>query len=171
MHFEEPSWLIALYIYITRSTEDELICRKRFANFFNEIIFCTLYNFVSSPLPISTKSNQGKKVNKYFSFFLLKFIDLMDKNLHSQTIVPLVSQMMRLNKVSLANTSTGQVVNMLSNDVSRYDLVFLFLHSFWIMPIMIALIVYTLWLQVGVSCLAGISLSALMALPVQGTYL
>lgn len=70
--------------------------------------------------------------------------------------------------MSLGKTATGQVVNLLSNDVSRYDLAFIFLHSFWIGPIVIILIVYYLWLDIGVSCLAGLIPNIFLTLPLQG---
>ncbi|KAJ8979912.1 hypothetical protein NQ317_005348 [Molorchus minor] len=74
----------------------------------------------------------------------------------------------KLNQNSLGQTAAGQVVNLLSNDVNRFDLVVLFLHYLWIMPFQVALITYFLWDEVGVSCLAGILSMALLTLPVQG---
>lgn len=77
-------------------------------------------------------------------------------------------QITRLNQMSLGKTATGQIVNLLSNDVSRYDFVFIFLHSFWIAPIVIAILVYFLWMEIGVSCLAGLLPNILLTIPLQG---
>ncbi|XP_023310959.1 multidrug resistance-associated protein 4 [Anoplophora glabripennis] len=74
----------------------------------------------------------------------------------------------RLNQQSLGKTATGQVVNLLSNDVNRFDLVILFLHYVWIMPFQVALITYFIWREVGISSLAGVVSMALFTLPVQG---
>lgn len=76
--------------------------------------------------------------------------------------------MMKLNQKSLGETAAGQVVNLLSNDVNRFDLVMIALHYLWIMPFQVILISYFLWEQIGVSCLAGILSMALFTLPVQG---
>lgn len=75
---------------------------------------------------------------------------------------------MRLNQQSLGKTATGQVVNLLSNDVNRFDLVILFLNYLWIMPFQVALITYFIWQEVGISTLAGVVSMALFTLPVQG---
>lgn len=42
--------------------------------------------------------------------------------------------MLRLNQIAASNTAAGQVTNLISNDVARFDLVFIFLHYIWIMP-------------------------------------
>lgn len=75
---------------------------------------------------------------------------------------------MRLNKTSLGNTAAGQVVNLLSNDVNRFDLVIIQLHYLWIMPFQVALVTYYIWQEVGISTLAGVLSMACLTLPVQG---
>ncbi len=39
---------------------------------------------------------------------------------------------LRLSKNALADTTSGQVVNLLSNDVSRFELIALFCHYLWV---------------------------------------
>lgn len=73
-----------------------------------------------------------------------------------------------MNTKSLNQTAVGQVVNLLSNDVNRFDLVILTLHYLWILPFQVALITYLLWFQVGVSAFSGVLSIALLSLPVQG---
>ncbi|KAJ8933698.1 hypothetical protein NQ314_013864 [Rhamnusium bicolor] len=77
-------------------------------------------------------------------------------------------KIMRLNQKSLGQATAGQVINLLSNDVSRFDLVMLTLHFLWIMPFQVALVTYFIWQEVGISCLAGVLTMALLSLPVQG---
>ncbi|KAJ8951068.1 hypothetical protein NQ318_003766, partial [Aromia moschata] len=77
-------------------------------------------------------------------------------------------KIMRLNQNSLGQTAIGQVVNLLSNDVNRFDLVVLVLHYLWVMPFQTAIITYFIWTEVGISCLAGVLSMALFTLPVQG---
>ncbi|CAH1117973.1 unnamed protein product [Phaedon cochleariae] len=74
----------------------------------------------------------------------------------------------KLNQTSLGETAAGQVVNILSNDVNRFDLVVLSLHSLWALPIQVALLTYFLWRQVQISCLAGILSMIIICVPGQG---
>lgn len=75
---------------------------------------------------------------------------------------------MKLNQQSLGQTATGQVVNLLSNDVNRFDLVVICLHFLWIAPIQVALITYFIWQEVGISTLSGVLSMVLFTLPIQG---
>ncbi|CAG9814462.1 unnamed protein product [Phaedon cochleariae] len=77
-------------------------------------------------------------------------------------------KIMKLNHKSLGETTAGHVVNLLSNDVSRFDLVLIFLHALWVMPFQIIIMSYVLWNQVQISALAGIVSMAVFSIPVQG---
>lgn len=90
------------------------------------------------------------------------------KSLYITYLILCFSKVTRLSQVSLGNIATGQVVNLLSNDVSRFDLVVIGLHALWIMPFLVLIIAYFLWQEVGISCVAGIVSMALLSLPVQG---
>lgn len=72
-----------------------------------------------------------------------------------------------MNQVSLGNVASGQVVNLLSNDVSRFDLVVIGLHALWISPFLVVTVTYFLWQEVGISCLGGILILAIVSLPLQ----
>lgn len=76
--------------------------------------------------------------------------------------------MLRLSKKSLGETAAGQVVNLLSNDVNRFDFVTLALHYLWIAPLQIVLVTYLIWIEMGVSTLAGVLFILCLTLPVQG---
>lgn len=41
---------------------------------------------------------------------------------------------LRMTKMAITQTSAGNVVNLLSNDVSRLDYGFIFFHYIWILP-------------------------------------
>lgn len=77
-------------------------------------------------------------------------------------------QMLKLNKRSLGQASAGQVVNLLSNDVNRFDFVTLALHHLWIMPFQVVLVTYLIWREMGISTLAGVLSMLCLTLPVQG---
>ncbi|XP_033832984.1 ATP-binding cassette sub-family C member 4-like isoform X1 [Periophthalmus magnuspinnatus] len=73
---------------------------------------------------------------------------------------------LRLSTESVGRTTTGQIVNLLSNDVNRFDEITLNLHYLWIGPLQAAVILALLWYEIGLSCLAGVTIVVLM-LPLQ----
>uniref|UniRef100_A0A672ZRQ8 ATP-binding cassette, sub-family C (CFTR/MRP), member 4 n=1 Tax=Sphaeramia orbicularis TaxID=375764 RepID=A0A672ZRQ8_9TELE len=60
-----------------------------------------------------------------------------------------------LSSAAMGKTTTGQIVNLLSNDVSKFDEVTIFLHFLWVGPLQAAVVVGLLWNEIGPSCLAG----------------
>uniref|UniRef100_A0A665TG51 Multidrug resistance-associated protein 4 n=1 Tax=Echeneis naucrates TaxID=173247 RepID=A0A665TG51_ECHNA len=62
-----------------------------------------------------------------------------------------------LNSTALAKTTTGQIVNLLSNDVNKFDEVTLYLHFLWIGPLQSASVILLLMYAIGPSCLAGMA--------------
>ncbi|XP_008276233.1 ATP-binding cassette sub-family C member 4 [Stegastes partitus] len=60
-----------------------------------------------------------------------------------------------LSTSAMGKTTTGQIVNLLSNDVNRFDDVTIFLHFLWVGPLQAAVVVGLLWVEIGPSCLAG----------------
>ncbi|XP_071321048.1 ATP-binding cassette sub-family C member 4-like isoform X2 [Trachinotus anak] len=71
-----------------------------------------------------------------------------------------------LNSESMGQTTTGQIVNLLSNDVNRFDEITLNLHYLWVGPLQAMVIIVFLWFEIGPTCLAGLATVALM-MPVQ----
>ncbi|CAG9575807.1 unnamed protein product [Danaus chrysippus] len=77
-------------------------------------------------------------------------------------------KIMRMNNGSLGQTTAGKVVNILSNDLQRFDLAFLFLHYVWIIPLQLAAVIYLGYVQAGYASLIGLAALILIALPIQG---
>ncbi|KAJ3591682.1 hypothetical protein NHX12_006814 [Muraenolepis orangiensis] len=73
---------------------------------------------------------------------------------------------LRLNSSALAKTTTGQIVNLLSNDVNKFDEVTLFLHFLWLGPLQTAAALLLLLSLMGPSCLAGMVVLVVLT-PVQ----
>ncbi|KAK9720652.1 ABC transporter [Popillia japonica] len=76
-------------------------------------------------------------------------------------------KMLKLSQQSLGETAAGKVVNLLANDVVRFDFVTTALHYFWITPIQVILISYLMWDVVGISSLSGILGMVVLTLPIQ----
>ncbi|XP_015233347.1 PREDICTED: multidrug resistance-associated protein 4-like isoform X1 [Cyprinodon variegatus] len=73
---------------------------------------------------------------------------------------------LRLSNESMGRTTTGQIVNLLSNDVNRFDEIMLNLHYLWVGPLQASVIIIFLWYEIGPSCLTGVAAIALL-MPVQ----
>ncbi|XP_063977599.1 ATP-binding cassette sub-family C member 4-like [Diachasmimorpha longicaudata] len=74
---------------------------------------------------------------------------------------------LKLSKASLNKTTPGQVVNILSNDVSRFDMLPMYLPHLFIMPIQIIVIGSIMWTGIGLSTLVGIATLLVMTIPLQ----
>ncbi|XP_058795497.1 ATP-binding cassette subfamily C member 4-like isoform X2 [Phymastichus coffea] len=76
-------------------------------------------------------------------------------------------KVLRLSNASVTTTTGGQVINLLSNDVVRFDPLFMYLHYVWITPIAGAVITYLIWCNAKVAALVGVLLMTLETVPVQ----
>lgn len=63
---------------------------------------------------------------------------------------------LRLSQNALGDTAPGKVVNLLSNDVNRFDLVSILIHYLWSSPILAVVIGYLLYTEVGFAGFIGI---------------
>jgi ATP-binding cassette, subfamily C (CFTR/MRP), member 4 len=73
---------------------------------------------------------------------------------------------LRLSSTALGNTSVGKVVNLLSNDVSRFDIVSVFLHSMWLAPLLTIIVGVLLYIEAGYGGLFGAIVIAIVT-PIQ----
>ncbi|XP_066477246.1 ATP-binding cassette sub-family C member 4 [Tiliqua scincoides] len=73
---------------------------------------------------------------------------------------------LRLSNTALTKTTTGQIVNLLSNDVNKFDQVTIFLHFLWAGPLQAIAVTALLWYEIGPSCLAGMAILIIL-LPLQ----
>jgi ATP-binding cassette subfamily C (CFTR/MRP) protein 4 len=76
-------------------------------------------------------------------------------------------QVLRLSKTALGETTVGQAVNLLSNDVARFDRTFLVMAFLVIAPVETMIILYLMWSKIGISAVIGVA-SILLVIPVQG---
>lgn len=60
------------------------------------------------------------------------------------------------------------MINLLSNDVGRFDIALTFLNYLWIGPLQTIMVTVFLWQEVGVSSLFGVA-TLFAFIPLQGT--
>ncbi|XP_022904684.2 ATP-binding cassette sub-family C member 4-like isoform X1 [Onthophagus taurus] len=73
---------------------------------------------------------------------------------------------LRLSNSALGQTASGQIVNLLSNDVSRFDIVSVFIHHMWVAPTSAIIVTYFLWVEAGVAGIIGI-IPVFLVVPLQ----
>nr|CAB3219625.1 multidrug resistance-associated protein 1-like [Phallusia mammillata] len=98
-------------------------------------------------------------VSFLFPLFHLWYFHLCEKigwHIRIATCALMYKKTLVLSQKSLASTTTGQIVNLGATDVIRFDYLPLFLHYLWIGPVMIVVVEYLLWQNVGASSFVGI---------------
>ncbi|XP_020800723.1 probable multidrug resistance-associated protein lethal(2)03659 [Drosophila serrata] len=73
---------------------------------------------------------------------------------------------LRLSTTSLGAATSGHVVSLISNDVSRLDSNILFTHFLWVGPLQTCIVTYLMYLQIGISALFGVAFM-LLFIPLQ----
>ncbi|KAL5233619.1 hypothetical protein ACI65C_001029 [Semiaphis heraclei] len=68
---------------------------------------------------------------------------------------------------ALNGTTDGQMINLISNDVNRFEIALLKLNYLWIGPLQTIVVTYLMWQEIGVSSLVGI-LVLFFFIPLQG---
>ncbi|CAG2100059.1 unnamed protein product, partial [Medioppia subpectinata] len=74
---------------------------------------------------------------------------------------------LRLSRQALGQTTVGQIINMMSNDATRFDEFAFYLHALFVAPLQSALVLYLLWEHLSWACLAGMTV-LLLFIPFQG---
>lgn len=63
-----------------------------------------------------------------------------------------------LTRSTLQKTTMGQLINLLSNDVGKFDVVFPFINTLWIAPLAIVALFYYIDATIGPGAMAGLSI-------------
>lgn len=71
--------------------------------------------------------------------------------------------------MALGETASGKIVNLLSNDVSRFDLVSILIHHMWVAPTSALIVTYFLWAEAGIAGIIGI-IPVFLVVPLQSKY-
>lgn len=114
------------------------------------------------------KYNQNSCVIELCNINILLYINTHLIVYCHRTFSFFILQSLRLSRTSLDETTVGQVVNLLSNDVSRFDMAYKHFHFLWIGPLGTVVVTYFLWQEIGgVSSLLGVA-GLLAFVPLQG---
>ncbi|XP_017863871.1 PREDICTED: probable multidrug resistance-associated protein lethal(2)03659 [Drosophila arizonae] len=73
---------------------------------------------------------------------------------------------LRLSRTALGDTTIGQVVNLISNDVGRLDVSVIHTHYLWLGPVEIAVVTWLMYREIGVSAFFGVAIM-LLFIPLQ----
>lgn len=76
-------------------------------------------------------------------------------------------QSLRLSHTALGEASPGKVVNLLSNDVRRFELASLFSNAMWTAPTLTVIVTVLLFMEIGWAALLGVGVICIVA-PIQG---
>lgn len=74
---------------------------------------------------------------------------------------------LKLSRTALGETTVGQAVNLLSNDVNRFDVALIYLHYLWLGPLETIIITYFMYKEVELSAIFGVII-LLLFIPLQG---
>lgn len=80
--------------------------------------------------------------------------------------LPTFLQALKLSHTALGETAPGKVVNLLSNDVNRFDLISLLINSMWTAPTLAFIVGILLWFEIGWAGVIGIAI-VFIVVPVQ----
>jgi ABC transporter transmembrane region. len=78
-------------------------------------------------------------------------------------------QTLKLSMIALRETTVGQSVNLLSNDVNRFDSALVFLVYLWFGPLQTLIMLYLMWREIGFAALIGVG-TIILVIPIQGVY-
>lgn len=74
---------------------------------------------------------------------------------------------MCLGHTALGETTVGQVINLISNDASRFDTTLPGIQYLLIGPVQTVIVTYLVWREIGIASLVGV-LTLFILIPVQG---
>lgn len=63
---------------------------------------------------------------------------------------------MRLSQRALGKTASGEVVNLLANDVNQFDMMSHLVNSLWTAPALTIIVAILLWREIGIAGVVGI---------------
>lgn len=95
------------------------------------------------------------RIIQHFCFFGMQHLALKMQIACRSSIY---DKSLKISRTAMAKSSTGQIVNLISNDVSRFTYVCLHLHQIFIAPIQISMVLYLVFDTLSPAGMVGIAL-------------
>ncbi|XP_078045914.1 ATP-binding cassette sub-family C member 4 [Augochlora pura] len=99
-------------------------------------------------------------VNLFASLLLVNHLEMFIMQLSLRLRVAcsclIYKKILRLSKSALTQTTCGQVVNLLSNDLQRFEKFCYFMHFIWVSPAQVVTISALIWIKIGVLTLISV---------------
>ncbi|XP_023940125.2 ATP-binding cassette sub-family C member 4 [Bicyclus anynana] len=144
--------------------------------FFVGILFIVLWPMIPFTLALFIEYFAGEKTretyrNAHIYNFTLNFLSILTAMMLNHTNLTqscvgmrvriascsvIYRKILKLNRIGMSKTETGQVINLMSNDVNRFDTAALYLNSIWVMPIVVPIVSYLVWQHIGWATLAAL---------------
>ena len=97
---------------------------------------------------------------------LMLFLIEISMKLKIGSIGLIYSKILKLSKSAMIDGINGRVINLISNDVEKFELAVLFLHDLWKSPIETIIVGFLVYREIGISGVVGI-LFILSFIPIQ----
>ncbi|KAJ8734039.1 hypothetical protein PYW07_014590 [Mythimna separata] len=149
-----------------------IICTARTAQ---PLLFSQLLSYWS----VDSEMTQREAGFYAFAMLGLNFVSMMCQH-HSSLFVMrfsmkvkvacsslLYRKLLRMSQVSIGDVAGGKLVNLLSNDIARFDYAFMFLHYLWVVPIQAAVVLYFLFVAASWAPFVGLFGVVILILPLQ----
>ncbi|CAG2167003.1 unnamed protein product [Oppiella nova] len=88
----------------------------------------------------------------------LMLVMRMGMRLRASTSTLIYKKSLRLSQASLAKTTVGHIVNLMSNDITRFDAFSIDIFYLVVAPIQTAIAVYIMYTEIGYHCFVGVAL-------------
>ncbi|EDW78164.1 uncharacterized protein Dwil_GK24852 [Drosophila willistoni] len=131
----QPLFLLKLIAYFTHNEKESIEAAYYYAA---GVVLCSALNvFIMHPYMLGTM-HVGLKLRVGMCSMIYR-------------------KALRLSKTALGDTTAGHVVNLMSNDMGRMDLVTIFVHYLWVGPLETVFITYLMYQEIGISAIFGVA--------------
>lgn len=115
-----------------------------------------------SKLPFAVSSTERFVDKSSFKCYALKM------SLYFIIIISF-AQSLQLSQTALQDTAPGKLVNLLSNDVNRFEIASIFVHPMWTSLVMTSIATYILWIETRWAGMFGL-LIVFLIVPIQSEF-
>nr|CAD7259046.1 unnamed protein product [Timema shepardi] len=77
---------------------------------------------------------------------------------------------LRLSRDILVGTGSGKIMNILSSDLARFDIVCYYMNSIWVSPLSVLILLYLVWIEAGLAGGLGVLSVILFLVPTQAYF-